>query len=89
MRQVNLRNLIQNLPDSSGVDIPDATVTGIVLDSRQVKPGDIFVALVGENSDGHQYIDNAVDRGAVAVVGTQTITNCNWSYRHGRENNHQ
>ena len=75
MRQVNLRNLIQNLPDSSGVDIPDATVTGIVLDSRQVKPGDIFVALVGENSDGHQYIDNAVDRGAVAVVGTQTITN--------------
>jgi UDP-N-acetylmuramoyl-L-alanyl-D-glutamate--2,6-diaminopimelate ligase len=80
MRQVNLRSLIQNLPDSSGVDIPDATVTGIVLDSRQVKPGDVFVALVGENSDGHQYIDNAVDRGAVAVVGTQTITNLDVPY---------
>lgn len=80
MRQVNLRSLIQNLTDSSGIDIPDTMVTGIVLDSRQVKPGNVFVALMGENADGHQYIDSAIDRGAAAVVGTESITNLDVPY---------
>ncbi len=80
MRQAKLLDLIRNLPASSVGDIPDTTVNGIVLDSRQVKPGDVFVALEGVITDGHQHISSAVDRGAAAVVGTQTITDLNVPY---------
>jgi UDP-N-acetylmuramoyl-L-alanyl-D-glutamate--2,6-diaminopimelate ligase len=43
-------------------------VQDIKLDSREVEPGDLFVALAGEEVDGATFIDKAVVRGAVAVV---------------------
>ncbi len=47
----------------------DATLTSpIRIDSREISPGDIFWALSGENTDGHAYIDEAVARGAKALV---------------------
>jgi len=49
----------------------DAEIGGIAWDSRKVKPGDVFFALVGENYDGHQFIRSAVAQGATAVVGTR------------------
>jgi UDP-N-acetylmuramoyl-L-alanyl-D-glutamate--2,6-diaminopimelate ligase len=45
-----------------------ADVKGICFDSRQVKPGFLFVALKGTQSDGHQYISKALSLGAVAIV---------------------
>ncbi|MBE9473599.1 MAG: UDP-N-acetylmuramoyl-L-alanyl-D-glutamate--2,6-diaminopimelate ligase, partial [Chloroflexi bacterium] len=50
------------------------------LDSRQVKPGDIFVALEGINSDGHNFIPQAVESGAKAVVGTRPMAGMNVPY---------
>ncbi len=47
----------------------DASVTGVTIDSRQVKPGYVFVATHGQAYDGHDFIGEAVSRGAVAVVG--------------------
>ena len=48
-------------------------VTGVSTDSRTTKPGDCFFAIAGENLDGHDYIANAFDNGAVcAVVGKVT-----------------
>jgi UDP-N-acetylmuramoyl-L-alanyl-D-glutamate--2,6-diaminopimelate ligase len=44
------------------------SITGIEYDSRQVKAGDLFVAMKGENSDGNKFIDNAIAAGAVAIV---------------------
>lgn len=41
----------------------------ICTDSRAIAPGDIFVALKGETFDGHQYIEQAVQAGAKAVIG--------------------
>ncbi len=49
----------------------DTRVSGITWDSRKVNPGDLFVALVGENFDGHQFITSAVKKGAAAVIGTR------------------
>jgi len=49
----------------------DAEISGIAWDSRKVNPGDVFFALMGENVDGHQFIPNAVAKGAAAVIGTQ------------------
>ncbi|HLT29083.1 MAG TPA: UDP-N-acetylmuramoyl-L-alanyl-D-glutamate--2,6-diaminopimelate ligase [Myxococcaceae bacterium] len=43
-------------------------VTGVTADSRQVKEGDLFVALPGLRNDGAEFIGEAVSRGAVAVV---------------------
>lgn len=49
----------------------DTAVNAIVLDSRRAAPGCLFFALPGLRSDGSLYIDEAIDRGAVAVVTTR------------------
>jgi UDP-N-acetylmuramoyl-L-alanyl-D-glutamate--2,6-diaminopimelate ligase len=43
-------------------------VTGITFNSRQVKPGDLFVALTGQRFDGRAFVNDALERGAVAVL---------------------
>ena len=43
-------------------------VTGVSSDSRQVQAGDLFVAFRGDHVDGHDYIEQAIARGAVAVL---------------------
>ncbi|MFQ6674298.1 MAG: UDP-N-acetylmuramoyl-tripeptide--D-alanyl-D-alanine ligase [Fidelibacterota bacterium] len=42
--------------------------TGISVDSREVTPGDLFVALKGENTDGHLFLEDARKRGSVAAL---------------------
>jgi UDP-N-acetylmuramoyl-L-alanyl-D-glutamate--2,6-diaminopimelate ligase len=49
-------------------DCPDVAIEGIALDSRQVQPGDLFVAIKGTASDGVAFIPQAIERGAVAVL---------------------
>jgi len=44
------------------------SVRGLEYDSRRIKPGDAFVAMKGESSDGNQFIDKAIAAGAVAVI---------------------
>ena len=46
----------------------DAEITGITYDSRAVRPGYLFVAVVGTELDGRRFIPDAVARGAAAVV---------------------
>ncbi|MHB8217490.1 MAG: UDP-N-acetylmuramoyl-L-alanyl-D-glutamate--2,6-diaminopimelate ligase [Candidatus Sulfotelmatobacter sp.] len=46
----------------------DPAVSSVEYDSRRVKPGGVFVAMRGESSDGNQFIDQAIQAGAVAVV---------------------
>src|SRR5438067_9020593 len=43
-------------------------ITGLEHDSRRIRPGNVFVAMRGEATDGNRYIDAAVANGAVAVV---------------------
>jgi len=50
----------------------DRPISGLVIDSRRVVPGTLFFALPGLRADGASFIDEAVSRGAVAVV-TQTM----------------
>jgi UDP-N-acetylmuramoyl-L-alanyl-D-glutamate--2,6-diaminopimelate ligase len=44
-------------------------VTGLAVDSRAVKPGDVFFALAGGKTDGARFIDSAISSGAVAIAG--------------------
>ncbi len=46
----------------------DRTVTGISLDSRQVRHGDLFLACIGKRVDGADFIDAAIQQGAAAVM---------------------
>ena len=54
----------------TGLDTPsqEMEVSSLHYDTRQVKPGGLFVAIQGFATDGHRYIQDAVKRGAVAVV---------------------
>ena len=46
----------------------DFEASGVAFDSREVREGDLFVALKGEQSDGHAYLDQAFARGAAAAI---------------------
>lgn len=52
----------------------DAFYNAITSDSRKVKPGDIFLARRGEQTDGHNYIDKAIEAGARAVISEKVVT---------------
>ncbi|HKJ40332.1 MAG TPA: UDP-N-acetylmuramoyl-L-alanyl-D-glutamate--2,6-diaminopimelate ligase [Anaerolineales bacterium] len=60
--------------------IPDISIKGISIDSRAVKTGHLFVAMTGGTVDGHAYIQNAIDNGAVAVVGEKDISGLSVPY---------
>lgn len=64
-----VRDIIEvvGVRDPGGVD-RDAGILGVNVDSRRVVPGDLFVALKGERTDGHQYIPDALERGAAACL---------------------
>ncbi len=50
--------------DSLGAELGGVSFGGAAIDSRLVTPGDLFVALVGERHDGHDYVDTAFSNGA-------------------------
>jgi len=51
----------------------DGEVGGVSIDTRTIKPGDLFVALVGERNDGHEFVADAATRGAVAALVTRQV----------------
>ncbi|HEY4151177.1 MAG TPA: UDP-N-acetylmuramoyl-L-alanyl-D-glutamate--2,6-diaminopimelate ligase [Chitinophagaceae bacterium] len=48
-----------------------ADVKGLQIDSRQVKEGDAFIAIKGSASDGHRFIDTAIEKGATVIICEQ------------------
>ncbi|WP_066822765.1 UDP-N-acetylmuramoyl-tripeptide--D-alanyl-D-alanine ligase [Sphingomonas mali] len=46
-------------------------VSGVTFDSREVGAGDLFVALTGETTDGHKFLDQAFERGAAGAIVSQ------------------
>ena len=52
----------------NAVEIGDKKFVGVTSDSREVKPGFLFVALPGSQVDGRTFINDAMARGAIAVL---------------------
>ena len=48
-------------------------IVNLAYDSHQVVKGSVFFAIKGQNQDGHQYIEQAVENGAIAIVGEQPL----------------
>lgn len=65
---MDLRQLVQELRPVSVEGALDREVSGIAYDSRRVTPGMIFVAVPGQRTDGHEYINTALERGATAII---------------------
>ena len=53
---------------------PEVTFTSVAIDSRSVEPGALFVAIKGENFDGHDYIAQAIQNGATGVMVNKLVT---------------
>jgi UDP-N-acetylmuramoyl-L-alanyl-D-glutamate--2,6-diaminopimelate ligase len=65
---MNLGQILKGLSHFELRGDPALEIAGLAYDSRQVKPGDLFVAVRGHHSDGHGFIEKAVEKGAVAVA---------------------
>ena len=65
--------MIKNLKVSKSEGNLGLDILDISYDSRKVKKGDVFVCLVGSNSDGHDYAQDAVKNGAIAIVAERKI----------------
>lgn len=63
---------LQQLLAATPVNLPEADlgteITGISTDTRTLKPGDLFLALRGENFDGHRFVAPALEKGAIAAI---------------------
>ena len=69
-----LSQLFVDFPYSFPSQISDVEISGIAIDSRVIKPGDLFVAMRGGSVDGHDYIPKAIENGASAIVGEKDIS---------------
>jgi len=65
---MKLRQLIALSPDLNVEGDGDPDITSLVFDSREVILGSLFFALRGARSDGHRYLSDAAEKGAVAAV---------------------
>jgi len=52
---------------------PNVVIKGVRHDSRHVEPGDLFVAIAGESTDGTRFVSQALDRGAVAIASPSRL----------------
>jgi UDP-N-acetylmuramoyl-L-alanyl-D-glutamate--2,6-diaminopimelate ligase len=63
-----LKQLLDGLPMLRSEGSLERLVAGVTADSRRLSPGMVFVAVPGENHDGHDFVSTAIDRGAAAVI---------------------
>jgi UDP-N-acetylmuramoyl-L-alanyl-D-glutamate--2,6-diaminopimelate ligase len=65
---MKLKLILHNIEILSVIGDQDTDITAVVFDSRIVVPGCLFVAIMGTNTDGHEYITSAIDKGSKAVI---------------------
>lgn len=65
---LKLKEIAGAIGAKTNIDIPDIEICNICTDSRDVKPGSIFVALCGEKFDGHAFVKTAMENGALWAV---------------------
>ena len=72
VRQLDSRGLLVGSVSVEGA-AADRVIRSVSLDSREVQPGDLFVAITGIREDGRSYAADAVTRGAVAIVTASPV----------------
>jgi len=65
---------LSNLFPLVNLQHPNIPIKGITCDSRKVEEGFLFVCITGYKLDGHQFVEDAIRRGAVAIVGEKELS---------------
>lgn len=65
---MKLEELLKSIPVIKVNGPTDVDINGIEIDSRQIKKGNLFMAMKGTQTDGHVYIPAAIEKGAIAVL---------------------
>ncbi|MBI3879378.1 MAG: UDP-N-acetylmuramoyl-L-alanyl-D-glutamate--2,6-diaminopimelate ligase [Verrucomicrobia bacterium] len=65
---MQLKHLLTNVAVERTEGSLEREIAGVTYNSRLVTPGMVFVAIPGQITDGHDYIANAIDRGAAAII---------------------
>lgn len=73
MKEMTLAQLAVWVSGIVAPDHADIRVQNVCTNSKQVKPGDLFIPLVGERFDAHQFIPEAMERGAAAVLTARSL----------------
>ena len=74
MRNMTLENIVKACNGILyGNDCQAEEITGVVLDSRLVEKGSLFIATVGEKADGHKFIKEVYEAGALGVISEQVL----------------
>lgn len=70
---MKLDELIEYLAYKDLVNFHDVEISGISYNSKTTKKGDIFICLVGEHTDGHEYAQMAIENGAAALLAEHPV----------------
>ena len=70
---IKLDNLLKGIKYKLIKGSMDTIVSDMAYDSREVKKDMAFIAIIGANQDGHDYLDSAIKNGAVAVIVSKDI----------------
>jgi UDP-N-acetylmuramoyl-tripeptide--D-alanyl-D-alanine ligase len=68
MDPIRLDDVIEAVQGALVRGAGDGEITGVKIDSRSIEPGDLFFAFCGEKADGHDFLEQAFQRGAAAAV---------------------
>lgn len=74
MKQLSIKEIVENIASLEVVNEKlAATISSVEFDARKVRPGSLFVPLVGGQTDGHSYLDQAIENGAVACFWSKDL----------------
>ncbi|MCK8827137.1 UDP-N-acetylmuramoyl-tripeptide--D-alanyl-D-alanine ligase [Natroniella acetigena] len=72
MEEISLSEIVEAV-DGQVENEEELNITNISTDTRTLQPGDLFIALIGENFDGHQFVADAFQKGAKAAIVSREI----------------
>lgn len=76
MKPISVQQLAQVVQGTVLQGPADVAITGVTIDNRTVHKGDLFVAFIGQRTDGHQFIPDAFERGASAALVSSDDFRC-------------
>ena len=65
---MELKNILSGIEGLKAKGNLSLDIKGISNDSREIKPGDLFIAVQGYEIDGHKFVDKAIENGATAIL---------------------
>jgi UDP-N-acetylmuramoyl-tripeptide--D-alanyl-D-alanine ligase len=68
MESISIIEIVEAINGQYNDNSSEVMVKNVCIDSRKVQPGDVYVSIIGEHFDGHDFIEEAIRKGAVALI---------------------